>query len=528
MITPRDLLIGARFLRQVPSFLRHPVRADDARREIRDRLEHRERDFLALARRGIFDDARSPYRRLLELAGCTYGDLERLVGRDGVEGALQALFRAGVYLTVEEFKGRRPVKRGGVTIDVSPDLVRRPSTTFLEIRSSGSRGSGTPAPIDIDYIRERTVNTSVAIESRGGLGWSHAVWGVPGSLFMANLLELAGIGGRPARWFSQVDPASHDLPARYRWSPRVMRWGSLLAGVPLPRVEHAPLDDPTPIARWISEALRAGSVPHLLTYASSAVRLCLDAPRAGFDLRGAQFSLTGEPLTAARLGVIQRAGAGAAPWYGSMESSSIGHACVAPEAPDETHLLRDRLALIQVADVADGANGSGLPPGAILLTSLRPTALFVLLNVSFGDQAVVTERRCACPMERVGWTTHLHTIRSYEKLTAGGMTFLDADVIRVLEEVLPARHGGAPSDYQIVEDHAEDGRPDLRLLVHPRLGDLDAAAVGETLLTAIGSRSGTERLMELVWRQGRVLRVERQAPLTTATGKILHLHVRRG
>jgi hypothetical protein len=57
----------------------------------------------------------------------------------------------------------------------------------------------------------------------------------------------------------------------------------------------------------------------------------------------------------------------------------------------------------------------------------------------------------------LGWTTHLRDIRSQEKLTAGGMTFLDTDLIRVLEEVLPARFGGAPTDYQLVEEEAEEG-----------------------------------------------------------------------
>src|SRR5262249_32675310 len=143
------------------------------------------------------------------------------------------------------------------------------------LRSSGSRGAGTPAPIDIEYIRERTVNTSLAIEARGGLGWSHAVWGVPGSLFMVNLLEFAGFGARPARWFSQIDPRSPGLPSRYRWSTRVMRWGSVMAGVGLPPAQHVPVDDPAPVARWMTEVRRAGRIPHLLTYASSAVRLCV-------------------------------------------------------------------------------------------------------------------------------------------------------------------------------------------------------------------------------------------------------------
>ena len=144
-----------------------------------------------------------------------------------------------------------------------------------------------------------------------------------------------------------------------------------------------------------------------------------------------------------------------------------------------------------------------------------------------GDEAVVTNRACGCPLERLGWVTHLQTIRSYEKLTAGGMTFLDADVVRVLEEVLPARFGGGPTDYQLLEDEAADGRPRVRLLAHPALGLLDEKAVAETFLVAVGQAGGAEEVMALMWRDAGLLRVERRPPYTTPTGKILHLHVSR-
>ena len=159
------------------------------------------------------------------------------------------------------------------------------------------------------------------------------------------------------------------------------------------------------------------------------------------------------------------------------------------------------------------------------MTSLRMTAPLVLLNVALGDQAVVVDRRCGCPLEPLGWTRHLHTIRSYEKLTASGMTFLDADVIRVLEEVLPARFGGVPTDYQLVEEEAAGGLARVRLLVRPEVGPVDPDAVAMAFLDAISAGAGAERIMGQVWRDAQVLRVERRAPLATASGKILHLHV---
>jgi hypothetical protein len=75
-----------------------------------------------------------------------------------------------------------------------------------------------------------------------------------------------------------------------------------------------------------------------------------------------------------------------------------------------------------------------------------------------------------------------------------------------------------------VEDEDADGEPGLRLLVHPAVGPLSPEAVAEAFLAAIGAGRGAGRVMSLAWRDARLLRVERRAPLATASGKILHLH----
>jgi hypothetical protein len=518
-----DALAGARFLGGLPSFLRHPVALEEAAATLRRRLAQREADFLDIARRAIYQQAHSPYRRMLEIAGCEYGDLERLVRQGGLEGALQALYRSGVYLTVDEFKGRRPAVRGGIALPIDPARLQNPCSAFhIPARSSGSRGPGTAVQMDLAFVRDRALTTSLVLDARGGGGWLKAVWGVPGSWGMVRLLELSGFGAPAARWFSQIDPDIPDLHPRYRWSMRALGWGSRLAGVPLPRAQHAPLDDPLPLASWMAEVLRRGGTPYLQTFASPAVRLCQAAMRAGLDLRDAQLTISGEPITAARLAVIRGAGAEAQPCYAITECGPIGYGCLAPEAADDLHLLHDRHGLIQAGPEGEAL---GLPPMALLLTSLRPTSPFILLNVSMGDQAVVARRACGCPLERLGWARHLHTIRSYEKLTGGGVNFLDTDVIRVLEEVLPARFGGAPTDYQLLEEEAADGRPQLRLLVHPGIGPLVPAAVAEAFLEAIGGGTGAERVMGLMWREAGLLQVERRAPLATRSGKVLHLHL---
>jgi hypothetical protein len=509
-----DLIGAAGLIARLPGYLRHPLSLEEARAIVRRRLECREADFLDLARRAIFSNPASPYRALLRSAGCEPGDLERLVRSDGLEQALSTLYRNGVFLTVDEFKGRRAAVRGSATIPVHPGLLRNPlAGSHYWTASSGSGGAPTSVPRDLASHRDRAVNLFLTLDARGGARWRKAVWSMSG---LGPLLWYSVCGGPAVRWFSTADPAERQY-WRYRWRARAVHWTSRLAGVPLPRLEHVALDAPLSIVRWMVQTLRSGEVPHLWVSPSSAIRLCRAAQDAGLDLTGGRFTVTGEPVTAARLAVIRGAGGDAVPDYGSAEAGgSVAYGCLAPDAPDETHVFHDLHAVIQ-------AESAPLPGGALLVSSLRQTAPFVLLNVSMGDRAVVTRRTCGCALQALGWHTHLHTIRSYEKLTAGGVTFIDADVIRVLEEVLPRRFGGGPTDYQLVEEEADDGQPRLRLLVHPSIGAVDPGAVSEAFLGAIGQGSRIGAGMALHWRDGGFLRVERAAPRSTPSGKILHL-----
>ena len=510
-----DLVMAARFLRRLPSYFRNPLTIGESRSILDQRLRRRQDDFLDLVRVAVFENPASPYHALLQLAGCEYPDLERLVRQDGIEEGLRELFDAGVYLTSDEYKGRRPVARGSTTFTVKPHQLRNPLVVpQFWATTSGSHGRSTRIPMDLACIRDHAVNTFLALDARGGAGWQNAVWGMPGII---PILWFCACGGPAAGWFWNVGPATPDLPQRFLWSARALSWTGRLSGIAMPRRQYAPLDDPLTIARWMRQRLQEGKVPHLWASTSSAVQLCRMAEETGIEIAGAQFTMTGEPVTRAHLAAIRRVNADALPDYGSVDSGgSVSAGCLSPEAADDVHIFEDLNALIQV-------DTHPFPERALLLSSIRPTVPFVLLNVSMGDTATLTERRCGCPMEGLGWRTHLHTIRSFEKLTAGGMTFADADVAWILSGILPRQFGGGPSDYQLVEDLTQNGHTRLRLLVHPRVGPVDSNALSMALLEALGSHSEADQVMALQWREGRFLGVERRAPYTTSSGKVLHL-----
>jgi hypothetical protein len=325
-----DVVAAARLFVQLPGYLRHPLTLEQARQTLQGWLERRESDFLMLVRDVVYANPDHPYRWMLELAGCEFGDVERLVAHDGLEGALERLFQQGVYLTVDEFKGRRPVLRGSARLDVQPSHLMQPNrATVGTNQSSGSRGARTVARYSLPHVRNLAAAYGVELAARGGVDWVKGIWDVPGGA-IGGVLRFSGFGAPLARWFSLVDASTPGLDRRYRLAERALGWGSLLAGVPLPRPEPVPFEAALPVARWMRDVLREGRVPHLYAFLSPAVRLCQAAQRAGLDLTGAQFTVTGETLTPARLEVFRQAGAVAVSRYGSAELGHLGSGCLSP------------------------------------------------------------------------------------------------------------------------------------------------------------------------------------------------------
>ena len=519
-----DFASAARLLRHLPRVLRDPITSEEAHAKLQYELAHRDENFLTLVREGIYGNAKSPYRRLLNLAGCEYGDLEQLVHTDGLEGALRRLFNSGVYLTVSESKGLNPITRGKDVFQIQNRDLHNPAIHADLVGSTGgSRSVGSVVPIQFSKMRDRALELYLDIDTKRTARWIGATWSVPGSATMNRLIYYSLCGLPIGKWFLLLPTDRSGIHARYRWSNRFLRLAAWRAGVRLPSPDSVSLSDPQPIVAWLTTTLRSEVTPFVHTSVTCATRICETAVDLGVSLKGVQFSIGAEPITAARLAMIESSGAAANPHYSSVDSGHLARGCTTPEAADEVHVVRNRYAVIQPGIDANPT----LPSDAMLVTSILPEARLILLNVSLGDQAVMTSRQCGCPFQNLGWTTHLHTIRSFEKLTACGMTFYHTDLIRVLEETLPRKFGGSATDYQLVDDDYIDSSPRVRLLVHPRVGDVDERAVRQTFLDAIGHGSGVQRVMMMVWRDAGLPIVERSAPIATAGGKILHIHLAR-
>ncbi len=106
-----------------------------------------------------------------------------------------------------------------------------------------------------------------------------------------------------------------------------------------------------------------------------------------------------------------------------------------------------------------------------------------------------------------------------------GYTFLGTELLRLIEEILPNRFGGHPTDYQLVEEE-EGGLPKVNIVVNPSVRNVIEDAVVNTVLQSLRAYPGGD-VMSDQWLQGRTLRVVRREPYTTASAKILPLHISR-
>ncbi len=513
-----------RFSYGLRKFLKEPITLEESRQIISQRLIDREHNLLTTMKQAIYENQASPYLQLLKFAGCEYGDFERMVRSDGIEQTLSKLSEAGVYISIEEFKGKKEVIRGDTVFKFKESDFDNPFLSgHLETHSGSSRSAGTRTMYNFQSLKNYSIHQVILLDAYDASGIPLAIWYpiMPGSGPPA-VLTYTKSGKSPAKWFSPVDRRGFKPSLKNRIGTNYIVSLGRILGANLPGPEYVVPDDAWIIAQWMSDTIKKHGGCCLNTYPSAAVRICQAAREKGFDLAGAKFITAGEPVTEAKRKEIERAGARVCPVYVFIEAGFVGHGCFNPVAADEVHLYKDSLALIQHQREVPHA---GVSVDAFLFTSLLPSAPKILLNAESGDWGIIGTRNCGCKYEKLGLTDHIHNIRGFDKLTGEGMTFVGTDLIRILDEVLPAKFGGSPTDYQLIEEEDESGHTRMSLVVSPKVGAIDEAELIKTVLSELGKGRDIRRLMTEVWSQAKTLRVKRMQPLTTARGKLLPLHI---
>jgi hypothetical protein len=502
-----------RFASGLEAFLKEPLSVEAARAYVEERMRSRDVALLEMVERAVFANPTSPYRALFRAAGCELGDVKALVAKVGVEGALRTLREQGVYTTFEEFKGQAPAVRGSSTFHFrDADFDNPLIAAHFESGSGGTRGRPSRVKVDLDHIAQSAPSWALWFAAHGWLDRPLVYWTPTHSGIVNGQLRCAKFGKKVTKWFAIVGMGKTKLGLISELVHRIARRA---AGFPRP--ELVPLDEAWRVGEFLVGMTRDGLRPCLNTYASAAVRISLEMGERGIPLDGVTFLLRGEPLTPARREVIERSGAAVVQTYGFAEGGPVASQCPSPREPDDVHVYLDAFAVTQRAR----AVGDGETVDALLLTSLRPAAPKILLNTEIGDYGVLEERDCGCAFDDVGYRTHLHTIRSFEKVTGEGMTFLAADLTHVLERALPRRFGGTVTDYQLVEHEDARGLARYSLLVSPEVGTADDGALATAFFEELGKLKVQYPFMVSLWARADLLRVVRQRPLQSARGKTL-------
>jgi len=511
---------------ELPRFLRRPLALDSARHSTEQRLARRGESFLAILRDAVYPHLHSPYHHLFRMAGCQYGDVERMLNADGLEVTLGRLEEAGVWLNFDEFKGRRRIVRGSWSLDVEAAEFDSPlNRGHIVARSGGGAGPGTRTAYDLPHLRAaRSAYKLLTFDAHHALDMPVIMWSpVAPGYGPLELLAHAGMGKPPLHWFSPVASTPSSSSSKDRLITHYLALAGRVTGVRLPSPVYTPPSEAWTVARSVLAARARYGGCVVLTDPSCAVRICQSALSRSERLDGVLFVIGGEPVTSQKLAFLEQAGARSSPLFVFIEGGYVGIGCLNPADTDEVHLLSDSIALIQHQRDIEHARQT---VDAFLFTTLLPTAPKLLINVESGDWGRVQRRDCGCYFEQMGFHEHISTIRSFDKFTSAGMNVAASSLLHIVEELLPSTFGGTLLDYQLREEEGGDGVPRITIVIDPAVGPVNESAVVDAIFTEL-LRHGKRGALEQTWREADTFRVSRESPQVTARGKLLPLHVKR-
>lgn len=246
---------------ELHDYLSAPITADAAVNGLRAGLVQRSERFLTMLRGQIYRVPESPYMALLRAARVTFDQVANWVERDGLESALGRLVSEGVWLSVDEFKGRRPIRRGALEFAVRPgSFDPRSSTVGFEALGGQSRSRGTPSSVSFALLTEEAMHLKVLLSQLGAergliLNWRPILPASAGTKFTRRFVK---IGCPLDAWWSHV-PVSLLSRDRGRWRTRLIVYLARLHGAAIPRPEYVPLSDAARVVRWAREQQRRGT-----------------------------------------------------------------------------------------------------------------------------------------------------------------------------------------------------------------------------------------------------------------------------
>ena len=499
---------GLAYLQRTPVDLNY-------RETLRGFVKNRETSFLDIARR-VLAVAEHPYSQLFDVARCAYADLESGVRRNGLDATLSDLMREGVYLTLDEFRCATEIVRGGRHIRAAMtdwDNARgKGPLQAVSSGSSGGRGIRTHSGLafaNYALLGLNLLGDEFLLHEKSAVVLILPI--LPGSGIGA-CLSLGRIGHPPERWYALGGGTQRNWHYKAVTAAIVTRLR--LAGAKVPHPIYLEPDDFRPVAEFLAQRKREGVRPALGGMVSSISRVAAAAVDHGIDVRGTFAMVAGESLTDAKRAVIESAGMAVFPCYGASDFGMIGLPCLQMSSGNCVHVASSSIALVprRIEDPFGDEEVNSLH-----VTGVLPFAPRVLINVEIGDTGVVEPATCDCEFSRLGYNLQIRDIAAFSKICGQGGTIRATEVLRLLEEGLPARFGGRAGDYQLLEVEG-NAQTDMVLRISPRMGVASPEDVLEYFLRECRSLYGGA-LAVLQWTQSKGMRVEVKEPVLAQTGK---------
>ena len=506
-----------RYSRMGLAFVRH-LRSPldpDPEGTIRSYMENRERHFLTMTRK-VLADANHPYSRMFAIAGCTLADVEESVARRGVENALQALLDAGVYLTQDEMRGRKEIVRHGQHVPATPASWDNESGRGPVVNTSSASSSGKSfhTQQSLGYLANlesacRLMVRDLDLEHRPGFQVAPILPGY--GLLGALLADRLNIGFD--RWYAIGGASRANL--HYRAVTRCIAAQMRLFGAKVPNPTYLDENDFRPAAEYLARLASEGAGAVISGFVSSVSRVAAAAVDADLDVTGTIAIVAGEALTDVKRHVIESAGISVYPTYGASDIGSIGYPCRHMNRGNCVHIFRHGIALAvkrqAAADLAGGFVDS------LYATPLLPFAPRHLINAEIGDTGVIEEASCDCTFTRLGFNLQVRDIAAISKVTAQGMTIAAGELVQILEERMPARFGGRPGDYQLIEAEGA-AQTEMILCIRPGVCQSTSEEILGYFLNETHRLYGGS-MSVLAWAHSRGIRVRWAPPVLSATGK---------
>jgi hypothetical protein len=495
---------------------REPL-CSDPEKFVRDRLLNRQNAFLDVVQRVIFSQPHHPYYQMFQLAGCEFGDLAGQIRRGGLEGTLSRLRQEGVYLSHNEWKGKVPIVRSGREIPGGAGRFTNPLVYgWLENSSSGSTGAPVLSARSSAALADGRLYQMLRARefATARCAWIDVKPILPAPYGLNSALRGRRAGTPIERWFS-AESAFRDH-AHYRILTRALVMLGNVFGAAAPYPIYLPRNDFSPVAEYIARRRAEGRDCMVHGFASPLVRIAGVALEKGYDISGTVFFCGGEALSPAKRRVFESAGARAFSSYTISEIGNIGAAC-RNMTGSCVHLFEDSVAVIGVRRPAAYPGDGEL--NSLHFTTLVPHAPNVFINVEMDDSGVIETASCDCVYSRLGLTHRIDRITSFGKATPQGTTFHCTDLAEVMEQILPARLGGGPGDFQLVECEAANGQTQVRLHVSPRCGLTDSARIRRVFLEIMRPLWGGA-VATREWIHSGGVEVVIAEPLATRTGKV--------